>query len=45
MKIDRTNKPWNNIITDEDILNKEYSLAYLIQSKKKKIVDITKNVK
>lgn len=32
MKIDRTNKPWNNIITDEGILNKEYSLAYLIQS-------------
>lgn len=31
-KIDRTNKPWNNTISDEEILNREFTSAYLIQS-------------
>ncbi len=30
--IDRTNKPWNKDISDEDIFNKEFSIGYLIQS-------------
>lgn len=31
-KIDRTNKPWNKHISDEDIYNKEFSIAYLIST-------------
>lgn len=30
--IDRTNKNWNKSITDEEIFNREFSIAYLIQS-------------
>lgn len=30
--IDKTNKPWNKIISDEEIFNKEFSIGYLIQS-------------
>ena len=30
--IDRTNKNWNNKISDEDIFNEEFSIGYLIQS-------------
>lgn len=30
--IDRTNKPWNRQISDEEIYNKEFSIGYLIQS-------------
>lgn len=30
--IDRTNKTWNNEISDEDILNREITIAYLIQT-------------
>ena len=30
--IDRTNKPWNKIISDIDIFNEEFSIGYLIQS-------------
>lgn len=32
MKIDRTNKPWNKHISDEEILNTEYSMGYLLQT-------------
>lgn len=31
-KIDRTNKNWNNTITDEEIFNREFSIGYLVQS-------------
>jgi hypothetical protein len=31
-KIDRSNKPWNKEISDEDIFNREITIAYLIQS-------------
>jgi hypothetical protein len=30
--IDRTNKPWNKEISDEDIYNREFSIGYLIQT-------------
>lgn len=30
--IDRTNKPWNKSISDEDIYNREFSIAYLIST-------------
>lgn len=29
--IDRTNKSWNNKITDEEIFNREFTTGYLIQ--------------
>ena len=32
LKIDRTNKPWNKSISDEDIYNNEFSIGYLINS-------------
>ena len=32
LKIDRTNKPWSNSISDEDIYNNEFSIGYLINS-------------
>lgn len=32
--IDKTNKPWNNNISDEDIYNSEFTIGYLIQSNK-----------
>ncbi len=30
--IDRSNKPWNKEITDEEIYNREFSIGYLIQT-------------
>lgn len=42
-KIDRTNKNWNNTITDEEIYNKEFSIGYLIQSNQQ--LDIFKDLK
>ena len=32
LKIDRTNKNWNNSISEEDIYNNEFSIGYLINS-------------
>jgi len=30
--IDRTNKNWSNSISDEEILNKEFNIAYLVHT-------------
>jgi len=32
MNIDRSNKNWNTKISDEDILNEEFSIGYLLQT-------------
>ena len=32
LKVDRTNKPWNKSMSDEDIYNNEFSIGYLINS-------------
>lgn len=41
--MDRTNKNWNNEITDEEILNRDYSIGYLIQTNQH--LDIFKRLK
>lgn len=43
MIIDRSNKQWNRHISDEDILNNEFKIGYLIQSNQH--LDIFKQLK